>query len=131
MSTELLERPGSELAVFPAAAAGPERTLVDVFERTVAGHPNAAALDDGRAVLDYRALGAEVGSLAGRLHGAGIGVGDRVGVRVPSGTSDLYVAILGVLAAGAAYVPVDVDDPDESWSCPRPAFARCSAPGWR
>ena len=30
-----------------------------------------------------------------------------------SGTADLYLAILGVLAAGAAYVPVDVDDPDE------------------
>ena len=30
-----------------------------------------------------------------------------------SGTTDLYVAILGILLAGAAYVPVDVDDPDE------------------
>ena len=77
------------------------------------GHPAAPALDDGRAALDYRALAAEVDSLAARLHRAGIGAGDRVGVRVPSGTADLYVAILGVLASGAAYVPVDVDDPDE------------------
>ncbi|KAE8318184.1 hypothetical protein BDV41DRAFT_523647 [Aspergillus transmontanensis] len=30
-----------------------------------------------------------------------------------SGTVDLYVSILAVLTAGAAYVPVDVDDPDE------------------
>ena len=30
-----------------------------------------------------------------RLAGAGVGVGDRVGVRIPSGTADLYVAILG------------------------------------
>ncbi len=103
----------SGLAVFPAVAAAPERTLVDVFEATVAGCPDAPALDDGRAALDYRALAAEVGSLAARLHRAGVGAGDRVGVRVPSGTADLYVAILGVLAAGAAYVPVDVDDPDE------------------
>src|SRR4029453_9100003 len=36
-----------------------------------------------------------------------------IGVRIPSGTSDLYVAILGILMAGAAYVPVDADDPDE------------------
>ena len=87
--------------------------MVDVFERTVAACPDAPALDDGRTAFDYRALAAEVGSLAARLRGAGIGAGDRVGIRVPSGTVELYVAILGVLAAGAAYVPVDVDDPDE------------------
>ncbi|KJY18119.1 AMP-binding protein, partial [Streptomyces katrae] len=40
-------------------------------------------------------------------------LGDRVGVRVPSGTNDLYVSVLAVLAAGAAYVPVDAEDPDE------------------
>ena len=79
----------------------------------MADHPEATALDDGRVTLDYRALAAEVGSLAARLHAAGVGAGDRVGVRVPSGTADLYVAILGVLTAGAAYVPVDVDDPDQ------------------
>src|SRR5258708_4008703 len=54
------------------------------------------------------------GARAVRRPGAGGGGGgDRVGVRVPSGTVDLYVAILAVLAAGAAYVPVDADDPDE------------------
>jgi non-ribosomal peptide synthetase component F len=102
-----------QLAVFRAAAAAPERTLVDVFECTVAACPDAPALDDGRVAFDYRALAAEVGLLAARLRRAGIGAGDRVGIRVPSGTVELYVAILGVLAAGAAYVPVDVDDPDE------------------
>ena len=109
----LPELAASELAVFRAAAAAPERTLVDVFERTMAGCPDAPALDDGRAAFSYRALAAEVGTLAARLRRAGIGAGDHVGVRVPSGTADLYVAILGVLAAGAAYVPVDMDDPDE------------------
>ena len=32
---------------------------------------------------------------------------------MPSGSRDLYVAILATLYAGAAYVPVDADDPDE------------------
>ena len=36
-----------------------------------------------------------------------------MGVRIPSGTTDLYVAIVGILLVGAAYVPVDHDDPDE------------------
>ena len=36
-----------------------------------------------------------------------------MGVRIRSGTTELYVAIAAVLIAGAAYVPVDADDPDE------------------
>ena len=51
--------------------------------------------------------------MAAALNAMGVGRGDRVGVRIRSGTVDLYVAIMGVLAAGAAYVPVDADDPDE------------------
>src|SRR4029077_18533839 len=61
----------------------------------------------------YAELGEAAAELADRLAEAGIGPGDRVGVRVRSGTVDLYVAILGIVVAGAAYVPVDADDPDE------------------
>jgi non-ribosomal peptide synthetase-like protein len=100
-------------AVYSAQAAAPSRTLLDVLRQTTRQHPNASAVDDGTTVLSYRALHGQVDALRHRLAGAGIGVGDRVGVRVPSGTVDLYVAILGVLAAGAAYVPVDAEDPDE------------------
>ncbi|MEU9154394.1 Pls/PosA family non-ribosomal peptide synthetase [Streptomyces sp. NPDC048417] len=100
-------------ARFSAGAAASPRTLVDVFEATVRAHPDEPALDDGTAQLTYRALAVEVERLRRRLHEAGVGLGDRVGVRVPSGTNDLYIAVLGVLAAGAAYVPVDAEDPDE------------------
>ncbi|AEW98485.1 Pls/PosA family non-ribosomal peptide synthetase [Streptantibioticus cattleyicolor] len=79
----------------------------------MAAHPEAPAVDDGTVVLSYRALLADVTAFAGKLRSHGIGPGDRVGIRVPSGTADLYVAVLGVLHAGAAYVPVDADDPDE------------------
>ena len=101
-------------ALFAAGAAAPERTLLDILDETARRHPDAPAVDDGTAALSYRALLAEVERGCGcGSPTAGIGVGDRVGVRVPSGTADLYVAILAVLAAGAAYVPVDADDPDE------------------
>ncbi|PXY51744.1 amino acid adenylation protein, partial [Virgibacillus profundi] len=76
-------------------------------------HPGAAALDDGRTVLTYRGLAEEIDTVRQRLDAAGVGLGDRVGVRISSGTAELYVAILSVLAAGAAYVPVDADDPEE------------------
>lgn len=100
-------------ATFRSGPAPGPRTLPDILHRTVQQHPNAPALDDGTRVLTYRALQAEVDQLRGMLVAAGIGGGDRVGIRVPSGTADLYVAILAVLASGAAYVPVDADDPDE------------------
>jgi hypothetical protein len=57
-----------------------------------------------------------------RLLQAGIGAGDKVGVRIPSGTNELYVAILATLSVGAAYVP-------PWWPAPRgwAARARCGS----
>ena len=89
------------------------RTLLDIVRATTAAHPEASAIDDGSGALSYRELLARVGATAARLHAAGVRRGDRVGVRMPSGSKELYIAILGILAAGAAYVPVDADDPDE------------------
>lgn len=100
-------------ARFSASAAASPRTLVDILDASVRAYPDEPALDDGHRSLTYRALAVEVEALRARLGDAGVGLGDRVGVRVPSGTNDLYVAVLAVLAAGAAYVPVDAEDPDE------------------
>ncbi|TNC26555.1 Pls/PosA family non-ribosomal peptide synthetase [Amycolatopsis alkalitolerans] len=100
-------------ALFWTGISASVRTLLDIFAETTARHPGAAAIDDGTQVLSYRRLAEEVEALRRRLAGFGVGVGDRVGVRISSGTAELYVAILAVMAAGAAYVPVDADDPDE------------------
>ncbi|ARX87942.1 amino acid adenylation protein [Streptomyces alboflavus] len=102
-----------EPAFFTTESAAAPRTLVDILDATVRAHPDEPALDDGTRQLTYRALAAEVEHLRRGLDAAGVGRGDRVGVRVPSGTNELYVAILAVIAAGAAYVPVDAEDPDE------------------
>lgn len=99
---------------FPSGHLAPTpRTLLDVLEASATAFPQAPALDDGDVPLSYEELLAQVRSVAAHLQAAGWGVGTRVGVRLPSGTRGLYLAILGVLAAGAAYVPVDVDDPQE------------------
>ncbi|MFE3641554.1 Pls/PosA family non-ribosomal peptide synthetase [Streptomyces sp. NPDC059169] len=100
-------------ALFTAGGPPAGRTLLDVLDETVRRHPDALAVDDGADPLTYRDLRVRVEALRKELAGAAIGIGDRVGVRVPSGTADLYVSVLGVLASGAAYVPVDADDPDE------------------
>ncbi|MCW8381016.1 Pls/PosA family non-ribosomal peptide synthetase [Streptomyces justiciae] len=112
LDEEIRERFG-DTARFSGGPAASPRTLVDIFDACVRSYADEPALDDGATCLTYRALAVEVERLRRRLAEAGVGLGDRVGVRVPSGTNDLYVAILAVLAAGAAYVPVDAEDPDE------------------
>lgn len=106
VTTHLPQLPG-------AALAAPPRTLADIFRDTAARFPDASALDDGRESLSYADLLGRVKAYAKRLQLAGVGAGDKVGVRIPSGTNELYVAILATLLAGAAYVPVDADDPEE------------------
>ncbi|MCH5644545.1 Pls/PosA family non-ribosomal peptide synthetase [Gordonia sp. ABSL49_1] len=96
-----------------SAQASAPRTLCDVLTETAMNFPDAPAIDDGDQVLSYTQLLAVVRRAAARLGDAGVGRGSRVGIRMPSGSRDLYVAILSTLYAGAAYVPVDADDPDE------------------
>ncbi|BBE23699.1 hypothetical protein MN0502_25820 [Arthrobacter sp. MN05-02] len=101
-------------AQFEASGLAPApRTLLDILHATAKTHPSASALDDGTSALSYAELVTAADAFAGTLRRAGVGRGDTVGVRLPSGTNELYIAILGALTAGAAYVPVDADDPDE------------------
>jgi len=95
------------------AEAPAPRTLLDILRATAAGYPDSSAIEDRAGALSYTELLAEVTGQAQLLAAAGVTAGDRVGVRLPSGARQLYVAILAVLAAGAAYVPVDADDPQE------------------
>ncbi|WP_417506231.1 Pls/PosA family non-ribosomal peptide synthetase [Microbacterium sp.] len=94
-------------------AATEPRTLIDILRASAAEYPQASALEDAAGALSYAELMALVRQTAARLHALGVQAGDRVGVRMPSGDRELYVSILGILAAGAAYVPVDADDPPE------------------
>ena len=89
------------------------RTLVDIIYDTADRYPDAAAIDDGTVQLTYSEVIGDIRAGSRWLAARGIGRGDRVGIRMPSGSYSLYLAILSVLSAGAAYVPVDADDPDE------------------
>ncbi|HWT49255.1 MAG TPA: amino acid adenylation domain-containing protein, partial [Mycobacterium sp.] len=94
-------------------AAPSPRTLIDIIYETAARYPDATALDDGTVQLTYGELIGDIEASVEWLAARGIGRGDRIGIRMPSGNYALYVAILATLATGAAYVPVDADDPDE------------------
>lgn len=101
-----------ELAIFGVDNAPRPRTLTEIFHETATRFPSAEALTGTDGSLTYRELSDRIAIEVERLVKLGIGKGSRVGIRVPSGTTDLYIAILSVLHAGAAYVPVDWDDPD-------------------
>jgi non-ribosomal peptide synthetase-like protein len=89
------------------------RTLIDILYETAGRHPDSPALDDGDVQLTYTELISDIEDSVEWLAARGIGRGDRIGIRMTSGSYALYVAILATLACGAAYVPVDADDPDE------------------
>ncbi|MEA2244970.1 MAG: hypothetical protein QOD24_4526 [Solirubrobacteraceae bacterium] len=116
-------RPPRDAVARPASSA---RSLLDVFDATLAAHPGRVALDTGTTRLTYAGLAAAADDVARRLRAAGVGCGDRVGVRIASGTAELYVAILGVLRAGAAYVPADADDPPTRTAAILDAAAACA-----
>ncbi|RGE23817.1 Pls/PosA family non-ribosomal peptide synthetase [Leucobacter sp. wl10] len=86
---------------------------MDILRATAARHPDASAIDDGSGALSYTELLAAVEAGAAELREAGVRRGDRVGVRIDSGSQRLYIAILAIIRAGAAYVPVDADDTNE------------------
>lgn len=87
-------------------------TLIDLFESSWVSYPSNPALEVDDFTLTYAQLWRRSGELAQILNEAGIGSGCAVGICIPSGTVDLYLAILGVLRSGAAYVPVDFEDPE-------------------
>ncbi|MGW3339611.1 amino acid adenylation domain-containing protein [Streptomyces sp. NPDC001009] len=81
-----------------------------LFRRRVRDTPDAPAVRDATTTLTYRELDALADSVAARLTARGIGPEDRVAVALPR-TRELLVTLLGVLKAGAAYVPLDPDYP--------------------
>lgn len=102
-----------DYALYSYEEPADQRTLVDIFNTSTENYPTATAIDNGTTRLSYTELTRHVSVLAARLQDAGVGPGDRVGIRVTSGTTELYIGVLAILFAGASYVPVDVDDPDE------------------
>ncbi|MEU8758533.1 amino acid adenylation domain-containing protein [Streptomyces sp. NPDC048659] len=87
-------------------------TLHENFERTVSRFPDSVAVTDGRTRLTYRELDERAERLAGALRAAGAGRDRRVGLCVERG-AELVVGLLGILKAGAGYVPVDPAYPAE------------------
>lgn len=90
----------------------PPATVIDLVEAQVARTPDATALVDGTREITYAALNRRANQLARELRRQGIDVGSRVGVCL-SRSPELVTALLAVLKAGAAYVPLDPSFPEQ------------------
>jgi amino acid adenylation domain-containing protein len=89
------------------AHPGPHRTVLELFDRAVAKAPTARAVLSEQGALTYRELDERSDSLAASIVGA-----DRVAI-VMDRSPDLVVAVLAVVKAGAAFVPIDPSLPEE------------------
>ena len=99
---------------FPDPPYARDELLHEMFAATAAAFPDSPALrladpnpDSGRRhSLSYAELGSRGAQLAHFLRRRGVRRGQRIVICLPRGL-DQIVAVLGVLQAGAAYVPVD------------------------
>lgn len=87
-------------------------TLPGAFEAQVARTPDAVALIGEQETLTYAEFDRRANRLAHWLVEQGAGAEQLVAVRIPRSV-DLMVAIYAVVKAGAAYVPIDTELPED------------------
>jgi amino acid adenylation domain-containing protein len=95
-----------------ASAAHDISPLHDLFEARVRATPDAEAVVAGEERLSYRQLNARANRLAHALRQKGVQRNDIVGLAVER-NADVAVGILAILKAGAAYLPLDPDYPQD------------------
>jgi amino acid adenylation domain-containing protein len=94
------------------AGAAPFMSVQRRFELQAAATPDRPAVEFGAATLSYRTLNGRANALARRLAALDIGPGSRIGIALDRGV-EMVIAVLAVLKAGAAYVPLDPAYPRE------------------
>lgn len=90
----------------------PQTTLVELLQQGMDRDPQATALVFGDTGLDHATLEARSFALAAQLRAMGVGPGSVVAVALPR-SLELVIALVAVLRAGAAYLPLDLAHPDE------------------
>ncbi|NUR95519.1 MAG: AMP-binding protein, partial [Kribbellaceae bacterium] len=98
-----------------AVVAGELSGLHTLFEQQVARTPDAIAVVQGDRELTYAELHRRANAVAWQLTDLGVKPGEIVAVRVARGT-EMVVAVLAVLKAGAAYLPLDPGVPESRWA---------------
>lgn len=87
-----------------------EQQITQLFDYSAARSPDHPAIVFGAQQLTYAQLTQQAKTVSHQLQELGIRPSDRVGIHM-NRSFEMIVAILGVLKAGAAYVPLDPDYP--------------------
>lgn len=85
-------------------------SIPSLFEAAALSHPEATALSIGPIRLNYADLNRRANHLAHRLLSLGVSESSIVGVCMER-SPELYIGLLAVLKAGAAYLPLDPESP--------------------
>ncbi len=93
-------------------STGGAKTLPELVRHRAEVQPDALAVVAGATCLTYGALARAASGLAARLRAAGVTPGSTVAVAIERSAA-LVTAELGILWSGAAFLPLDVDWPEE------------------
>ena len=85
--------------------------LPDLFKAQAAGTPDGLAIVSGREQMSYSALDRASDSLGAYLRYRGASPNEPVGIFMET-CSEYIVATIGILKAGAGFMPIDLDSPD-------------------
>ncbi|MFI6708999.1 non-ribosomal peptide synthase/polyketide synthase [Nonomuraea sp. NPDC050478] len=98
----------------PAGAVRPigEDTIADLLAAQARRTPERAALTSGTRTLTYAELDARVNQIARSLLAGGAGPEKIVALAVPR-SADMVAALFAVLRTGAAYLPLELDNPGD------------------
>jgi amino acid adenylation domain-containing protein len=97
------------------ARAYPDKCVHELFERQVERSPEAIAVVAGATQLTYRELNVRANQLARFLKRFGVSPDSLVGLCVDR-SPEMVIGILGILKAGASYLPMDPTYPSERLS---------------
>jgi len=90
----------------------PQKSVIEAFHAQVKSSPTATAVTSKGKTLNYSELDALSNAWANKLIKEQVQPGDLVAIAL-SRNADMLVALLGTLKAGAAYLPLDPDFPEE------------------